>query len=76
MGPTTYVKPDSVLALTAVEVAAAHAGTAEPGEEMTTCPVCGEPVPCGAGRSAAEVLLAAGLAEQSGLIEAVRRGWL
>ena len=41
---------------------------------MTTCPVCGEPLPCASGRAAAEVLFAAGLAELSGLVDAARGG--
>ena len=70
----TYVKPDSVLARTAREVVAAHAGGAGPRPGMTTCPVCGEPLPCPTGRAAAEVLFAAGLAESSGLVDAARHG--
>ena len=70
----SFVKPDSVLARTAREVMAAHAGGAGPQEGMTTCPICGEPLPCTSGRRAAEVLFAAGLAELSGLIDAARGG--
>jgi DNA-binding LacI/PurR family transcriptional regulator len=67
----TYVNPDSLLARTARETLAAHAGGAGPGDGMTACPVCGEPLPCSSGRAAAEVLFAAGLAESSGeLVEA------
>ncbi|WP_203726165.1 hypothetical protein, partial [Paractinoplanes durhamensis] len=69
MAPTeAFVDPDSVLAQTAREMLAAHAGGAGPSEGMMECPVCGEPLPCPAGRSAAEVLEAAGLAEASGLV--------
>jgi hypothetical protein len=68
------VKPDSVLARTAREVMAAHAGGAGPRAGLTVCPVCGEPLPCASGRAAAEVLFAAGLAESSGLIDAARAG--
>lgn len=70
----TYVNPDSLLARTARETLAAHAGGAGPTDTMTICPVCGEPLPCPSGRAAAEVLFAAGLAESSGLIEAARQG--
>ncbi|MDT5032241.1 MAG: hypothetical protein QOC94_2412 [Actinoplanes sp.] len=74
-GPVaTFVKPDSVLARTAWEVAEAHAGGAGPRTGLTVCPVCGEPLPCSTGRAAAEVLFAAGLAESSGLIDAARGG--
>jgi hypothetical protein len=74
MAPTTYVKPDSVLARTAQEVAQAHAGGRGPSAGMTICPLCAEPLPCSAARAAAEVLLAAGLALSSGLVEASRQG--
>ncbi|WP_213008295.1 hypothetical protein, partial [Paractinoplanes toevensis] len=75
MAPTeTFVDPESVLAQTAREMLATHAGGAGPSEGMTECPVCGEPLPCPAGRSAAEVLEAAGLAEASGLISVHRQG--
>src|SRR3982751_1463564 len=73
MAPTTYVNPDSVLARTAREVMQAHGGGAGPREGMTTCPVCGEPLPCPTGRAAAEVLFAAGLAQSSGLVDAARQ---
>src|SRR5690349_20193752 len=69
-----YVNPDSVLARTAWEMVQTHAGGLGPHAGMTVCPVCGEPLPCAAGRAAAEVLAAAGLAESSGLIETVREG--
>ncbi|MGK5685402.1 hypothetical protein [Actinoplanes sp. URMC 104] len=64
-----FVDPDSVLARTAQAMLTAHAGA--PG---TLCPVCGERLPCAAGTSAAEVVAAAGLAENSGLVAAARRG--
>jgi hypothetical protein len=69
-----YVDPDSVLARTAREMLQAHAGGRGPSDEATVCPACGEPLPCAAGRSAAEVLSAAGLAEESGLVSAFRQG--
>jgi len=69
-----YVNPDSVLARTAWEMVQTHAGGLGPHAGMTVCPVCGEPLPCAAGRSAAEVVAAAGLAESSGLIDAAREG--
>src|SRR5690348_4572806 len=74
MAPKAFVDPDSVLARTAQQMLAAHAGGAGPSEGMTECPVCGEPLPCPAGRSAAEVVEAAGLAEASGLIAVHRQG--
>src|SRR4051794_10552138 len=64
-----FVKPESVLARTAQEVLAAHTGSAG-----MPCPACGAVVPCPAGRSAAEVVEAAGLAELSGLVDAARQG--
>jgi hypothetical protein len=64
----TFVDPESVLARTARETAEAHTG------ETAICPACGEPLPCASGRAAAEVLLAAGLAESSGLVAAARQG--
>ena len=70
----TFVNPDSVLARTAREMMEAHAGGAGPREGMTICPVCSRPLPCPSGRAAAEVLLAAGLAQSSGLISASRQG--
>ena len=74
VAPTeAFVNPDSVLAKMAREMLKAHGG-GSPTEDMVICPVCGEPLPCPAGRSAAEVLTAAGLAESSGLLAAVRRG--
>src|ERR687890_41030 len=69
----TIVKADSVLAHTAREVLAAHAGGAGPRDGMTICPVCGYSLPCASGRAAAEVLLAAGLAQSSGLVGWARR---
>lgn len=75
VAPTgVYVNPDSVLARTAREMLEAHAGGAGPSAAMVRCPVCGEELPCAVGRSAAEVLFAAGLAEQSGLVAATRQG--
>jgi hypothetical protein len=69
-----FVKPDSVLARTAREMLDAHAGGSGPRDGMTICPQCGEPLPCGAGQAAAEVVTAAGLAETSGLVAAARQG--
>src|SRR4051812_7345484 len=69
-----YINPDSVLARTAWEMVQTHAGGLGPHDGIDTCPVCDEPLPCRAGRAAAEVLAAAGLAESSGLIEAARQG--
>ncbi|MET0423995.1 MAG: hypothetical protein ABW046_08980, partial [Actinoplanes sp.] len=69
-----YVDPDSVLARTARKMFEAHAGGRGPGDGLTRCPSCGEPLPCAAGQAAAEVLDAAGLAEASGLISAARNG--
>ncbi|WP_344572667.1 hypothetical protein, partial [Winogradskya humida] len=69
---TKYVKPDSVLARTAWEMLQSHAGGQGPHDGITICPVCGERLPCTAGRAAAEVVAAAGLAESSGLIAATR----
>nr|WP_221379430.1 hypothetical protein [Actinoplanes polyasparticus] len=69
-----FVDPDSILARTAREVLEAHAGGHGPGEGLTVCPACGERLPCAAGQAAAEVVVAAGLAEQSGLVAASRRG--
>jgi hypothetical protein len=68
------VDPDSILARTAREVLEAHAGGHGPGEGLTVCPACGERLPCAAGQAAAEVVVAAGLAEESGLVAASRRG--
>src|SRR5688500_18123115 len=70
----TFVDPDSVLARTAREMLSAHAGGRGPSDARTECPVCGERLPCAAGRSAQEVLVAAGLAESSGLVSAARKG--
>ena len=71
MGPVlAIVNPDSVLARTAWEMLEHHAG----GDDMTLCPACGERLPCPVGRSAAQVLAAAGLAEFSGLVAAAREG--
>src|SRR4051812_20464397 len=72
MAPKAFVDPDSVPARPALGMLEAHGGGAGPSEGMTECPVCGEPLPCPAGRSAAEVVEAAGLAEASGLVTAVR----
>ena len=69
-----YVDPESVLARTAWEMVQTHAGGLGPHDGMTICPVCGDPLPCAAGRAAAEVLAAAGLAESSGLTAAARNG--
>ena len=66
--------PDSILARTAREVLEAHAGGHGPGDGLTVCPACGERLPCAAGQAAAEVVVAAGLAEESGLVAASRRG--
>ena len=75
MAPTrTFVDPDSLLARTAQEVLAAHAGGRGPTDEVTECPSCGNRLPCPAGQAAAEVVTAAGLAEESGLIAASRQG--
>src|SRR3954470_5753518 len=72
VAPTeAFVSPDSVLAKMAREMLKAHGGDS-PAEDMVICPVCGEPLPCTAGRAAAEVVEAAGLAESSGLIAAAR----
>jgi hypothetical protein len=72
-----YVKPDSVLAHTAREMVEAHFGGSGPRDGVTVCPTCGDPLPCAAGRAAAEVLAAAGLAQTSqasGLVQAARQG--
>src|SRR6188768_1612518 len=69
-----YINPDSVLARTAWEMVQTHAGGLGPHDGMTICPVCGEPLPCTAGRAAAEVVAAAGLAQSSGLVDAARQG--
>ena len=79
VGSTTgvYVKPDSVLARTAREMVEAHFGGSGPRDGVTVCPTCGDPLPCAAGRAAAEVLAAAGLAQTaraSGLVQAARQG--
>jgi hypothetical protein len=74
---SVYVKPDSVLARTAQDMVEAHFGGFGPRDGYTVCPQCGDPLPCAAGRAAAEVLAAAGLArtsQASGLIQAARQG--
>ncbi|WP_268240501.1 hypothetical protein, partial [Mangrovihabitans endophyticus] len=72
MASPTFIDPGSVLARTAREMLAAHGGGTGPRDGTAPCPVCGEPLPCASGRAAAEVLFAAGLAEESGLISAAR----
>lgn len=50
-----FVKPDSVLAQTAVDLVRAHSA------EAGLCRSCGAPAPCASARAAAQVLAAAGL---------------
>ncbi len=56
-----FVNPDSVLAVTAAEIIAAHGPAGEPDGAFEPCRRCGEPSPCGPVRGATQVLLAAGL---------------
>jgi hypothetical protein len=69
-----YVNPESVLARTAWEMVQTHAGGLGPSDGMSSCPVCGEPLPCTVGRGAAEVVTAAGLAESPGVSGSDRLG--
>src|SRR3954464_13814049 len=69
-----FVNPESVLARTARQMLEAHGGGRGPSDGYTICPACGEWLPCPVARAAAEVVIAAGLAEASGLVEAARQG--